>query len=413
MKRYLITFLKWTGLLILIPVALFLLLQTWFYLTAPVYRFASPQPFRGTQWYNPYAGMDSACWRKANFHFHTREWGGVTAGKGNSNEEFRHVYGQLGYDAPMISNYMRISEFNRDSAFWTGVYEHGYGVWKKHQIVIGAREVLWRDYSFYQNLHHRQHIIDLLKQQGDLVALAHPGWDDGYPADRIGILSNYDLIEAVNGNYRSIPQWDSALSAGRPVYILADDDSHDVTDPGEIGICISFINAPENSSRTLIDALKAGRAFGADVFREPTETWEEKILYHASGLPEVRAVEMTGDTLQVRVSKQALKIEFIGQGGVVRKEVLNDSTAWYLPGPEDTYLRTQITFPNPKGEPGTKFYLNPVFRYDGTPPVNRLTAEINAERTWIFRILSFGSLALIVVVAIKIVLSRRKRKNSR
>ena len=64
MKRFLIKILKWTGLLILIPVALFLLLQTWFYLTAPVYRFATPQPFRGTLWYNPYAGMDSACWRR-------------------------------------------------------------------------------------------------------------------------------------------------------------------------------------------------------------------------------------------------------------------------------------------------------------------------------------------------------------
>lgn len=410
MKRTLFATGKWIGGLALSVIAAIVALQAWFYFTAPIYFFEPPKPFSGDRWYNPYAGMDSTQWKKANFHFHTREWGGITAGKGNTNEEFWRVYKSLGYDVPMISNYMRISRYNQDSAFYLGVYEHGIGVRKKHQIVIGTNRVLWRDYSFFQNLNHRQHIINLLRESSDLVALAHPGWDNGYPAKSIGMLSNYDLLESLDGNYRSIPQWDSALSAGRPVWLLADDDAHDITDPGEIGVCVTFINAKRNEKSQLVDALKAGRSYGADVFREKTETWEEKIRYHTMQMPRVDAVEVQDDTLRVRVSDTAMKILFIGQHGAARKEVRNASGAWYALQPSDTYVRIQIIFYNPKKEAGTKFYLNPVIRYNGDRPVNVLTASVNTERTWIFRVLSFGSLVLLTYVLIRLHNVRRPTK---
>jgi hypothetical protein len=408
MKRVLLKIIKWTGVTLLTLIGIFLAIQVWFYFTAPIYEFQQPRPFAGDQWYNPYEGMDPTHWRKANFHFHTREWGGITAGGGNTNEDFRRVYMSLGYDAPMISNYQRISEYNRDSGYYLGVYEHGFGIRKKHQILIGSQKVLWRDYSLFQNLSHRQHIIDLLREQNGIVALAHPGWDNGYPADRIGMLSNYDMLESLDGNYRSIPQWDSALSAGRPVWLLADDDAHDLGDPGEIGICVTFINAPENSARALLEALKAGRSYGVDVFREKTETWEEKILYHTKQMPWVNAVGLRNDTLFVHVSDTAMKIAFIGQGGTVKKEETHLLSAWYLLRPEDTYIRTQIQFYNQKKEPGTKLYLNPVIRYNGDQPVNALTASVNVQRTWIFRVMSFGSLILLVVVIVRIRKLRRK-----
>jgi hypothetical protein len=410
MKKIVTRLLKWIGLALLAVIALVLAVQTWFYFTAPVYVFQPPEPFHGDQWYNPYAGMDSTHWRKANFHFHTREWGGITAGKGNTNEEFWSVYKSLGYDAPMISNYMRISEFNKDSAFYMGVYEHGIGVRKKHQILIGSKDVLWRDYSFFQNLHHRQHIIDLLRQDNEIIALAHPGWENGYPADQIGMLSNYDMLESLDGNYRSIPQWDSALSAGRPVWLLADDDAHDISDPGEIGICITFINAPMNTSEELIKALKAGRSYGVDVFREKSETWEEKLRYHRSGMPYLHAADLRNDTLIVRVSDTAMKIAFIGQGGQIRKETQHATGAWYALQRTDTYIRAQIQFYNPKREPGTKMYLNPVIRYNGEQPVNVRTAEVNVERTWIFRLMSFGSLIMIGWVLYKMRAARKRKK---
>jgi hypothetical protein len=413
MRKIVLTITKWIGTGVLCLVCLFLVVQTWFYFTAPIYIFEPPKPFSGERWYNPYAGMDSTFWKKANFHFHTREWFGLTAGKGNTNEEFWRIYKSLGYDAPMISNYMRISKYNKDSAWYLGVYEHGVGVRKKHQILIGSGEVLWRDYSLFQNMSHRQHIIDLLRRQNEIVALAHPGWDDGYPAGRIGMLSNYDLLEALDGNYRSIPLWDSALSAGRPVFILADDDAHNINDPGEIGVCVTFINARENNAQLLVEALKAGRSFGADVYCKENETWDEKILYHTRLMPKVNAVELEGDTLRVRVSDTAMKIEFIGQSGVVKKEEDHVSRSWYVLQKRDTYIRTQITFYDPKKGPGTKFYLNPVFRYNGEKPVNSLTASVNNERTWIFRFMSFGSLFLLTAFVVRLRKVRRTGEKDR
>jgi len=412
MKKAVLTIVKWAGIGVITIIGIFLAIQAWFYFTAPVYIFEQPKPFSGDRWYNPYAGMDSTLWKKANFHFHTREWFGLTAGKGNTNEEFWRVYKSLGYDAPMISNYMRISTYNRDSAWYLGVYEHGVGIRKKHQILIGSREVLWRDYSLFQSTGHRQHIIDLLRGQNEIVALAHPGWENGYPANRIGLLSNYDMLESLDGNYRSIPQWDSALSAGRPVYLLADDDAHDISKPGQIGVCVTFINARENKAPQLVEALKAGRSFGADIYHEKTDTWEKKILYHTQQMPLVQAVELKNDTLRVRVSETAMKIEFIGQGGEVKKEAEGVPGSWYALQNNDTYIRTQITFYNPEKQPGTKFYLNPVFRYNGLQPVNSSTATINYERTWIFRFMSFGSLFLLAAVIFRIRRSGKARKNS-
>lgn len=409
MKKPLFRILKWIGIALLALAGIFLTIQIWFYFTAPLYIFDRPGRFSGAQWYNPYAGMDSTQWKKANFHFHTRKWMGLTSGRNNSNEELWRVYKMLGYDVPMISNYQQISRFNQDSSWYLGCYEHGYGFRKTHQLLLGAQQVLWRDYSLSQNLNHRQHIINLLRKQNGLVVLAHPGWDNGYPAQRIGLLSNYDLLEAINGNYRSLTQWDSVLSAGRPVFLLADDDAHDIQDPGEIGVCMTFVNTPDIAAPRMMEALRAGRSYGMDVSRSETSTWEKKTFYHNHLMPSLKAVEVKNDTLRVRVSEKAMKIIFTGQGGVVKKETSNKAEAWYALQKEDTYIRTHIIFYTPKKWAGTEMFLNPVFRYSGRTPVNVLTSCVNVERTWIFRILTFGSIALFGVVIVRLRQLRRKR----
>ena len=92
-----------------------------------------------------------------------------------------------------------------------------------------------------------------------------------------------------------------------------------------------------------------------------------------------------------------LKITFIGQEGETKKIVRLSKTGWYKFQPGDTYIRTEITFIKnykyPTVGTGSTFYLNPVFRYDGTPPSNPLLAEINWPRTWILRLLGLGSVA--------------------
>lgn len=366
------------------------------YFLVPVYDFPEPHPFSGDKLYNPYQGIDSTHWRKANFHFHTRAWAGLTNGRRNTHEAFYKTYKSLGYDAPQISNYMSIDRTFEDSTFYIPGYEHGIGVRKKHQILIGSHHVLWLDYSFIQNLNHKQHMLNLLRQDNDVVGIAHPDWEGGYSTDEMRYLSNYDMVEALNHNWRSVPQWDAALSAGRAVYILADDDAHDIDNPNDIQRCCTFVNSQTRKGADIVSALKAGRAFGADIYLSMNEGFAEKAA-DAKLVPWVSSVNVSGDTLQVTVSERPLKITFIGQEGETKKIVRLSKTGWYKFQPGDTYIRTEITFIKnykyPTVGTGSTFYLNPVFRYDGTPPSNPLLAEINWPRTWILRLLGLGSVA--------------------
>ncbi len=376
------------------------------YSIAPVYDFPKPTRFAGKSIFNPYRDMDNLHWKKANFHFHTKAWSGLTNGRKNSNEVFYETYKKLGYDVPCISNYQSISKFNCDSSFYIPAYEHGFGIRKKHQMCIGARKVLWLDYSLFQNLNHKQHILNLLHGQNEIVAIAHPDWENGYPLDNMKYLSNYDLIEALDANWRSVPQWDAALSSGHPVYILADDDAHDISNPYQIGRCCTFINSATINPVEILSSLKEGKAFGADVYMYENETIDQK-AENAKLIPRLNKVKMIHDTLRISVNRKAMKFDFIGQDGKVKKTVINDSVASYKILAEDTYIRTEIIFPNKYQAPGTKFYLNPIFRYNGDKPSNSLKAVINYPRTWIFRLLTVPSMAALLVLIVY--LGRRKK----
>jgi hypothetical protein len=382
-----------------------LALELILFMAAPVYDFPLPKPFSGEKIHNPYDRMNSNNWRKANFHFHVNAWGGLTSGRNNTVEEFWNTYKKLGYDVPSISDYQRINRFNSDSSFYIPTYEHGFGVRKKHQMLIGARKVLWLDYSLVQNLSHKQHILNLLHDQSEIVAIAHPDWEGGYSLDDMKLLSNYQLIEVLDNNWRSVPQWDAALSAGHPAYILADDDAHDIRDPYQIGRCCTFINSPTLSSADLVTSLKNGNAFGAEVYMSDGETFAEK-AERATRIPVLQSVEVRGDTLWVKVSEKAFKFVFIGQNGKAKKVARFTNTAGYKIQPGDTYIRTEIQFFNHYGGPGTIFYLNPVFRYSGDLPLNVLEAKVNPFRTWFNRLVLIPAIFFLAVYAVY----RRNRK---
>ena len=374
---------------------IFLSFELFLFFITPIYDFPQPTIFSGNKLYNPYRGMDNSQWKKANFHFHTRAWGGLTNGRKNSNEAFWDTYKKLGYDVPCVSNYQNISTFNQDSAFYIPVYEHGFGIWKKHQLCIGARKVSWIDFSIYQNLNTRQFMLNILHDQNEAVAIAHPDWENGYPLDVLKYLSNYDLIEALDQNWRSIPQWDAALSSGHPVFIVADDDAHDIYNIYKVGICCTFINSKTNHAADILHALKEGNAFGADIFMYNKEGFDKK-AERAKHIPKLNSVKLDHDTLRVAVSTKTMKIAFIGQNGKIMKTVDGDSTAFYKFMPEDTYIRTVITFLNDMKGRGTRFYLNPVFRYSGERPVNSLKAEINQTKTWLLRLFTIPVLFVLL-----------------
>ncbi len=387
---------KFAGWLLLGFVAIVL----FFYLTAPIYDLPEPAPFSGQKMFNPYEGIDSNNWRRGNFQIQSYAWYGLTGGSKNTNQAIDSIYTMLGYDVITTSDYMKINSYGSNSPRYIPVYEHGYGVRKFHQVLIGARKVSWRDYFLFQTVHHKQHIIKILRKYNKLIYIAHPQLRNAYSLEDMRCLTGYDGIEVLNYMRFSIGHWDAALSAGKYVTILGNDDAHDIERTFEVGYRCTYIYSRSLAGDSIIGALRNGRAFGADIDRDLRETYEEK-AEKVKSIAKLTKVQIRNDTLFIGVDKPALEFRFIGQLGKILKRSGHADNAFYVIRPEDPYVRTEITFSDKN-----IFYLNPVARYDHEIPGNPDMASVNLVKSIIFWIISWSVVLLLVLLYLR----RRFRK---
>jgi hypothetical protein len=345
------------------------------YLATPVYRFPSPQKFTGASLWNPYANM-SGMWQLANLHAHGRAWGGLTNGW-QPDAEVVQAYEQRGYTVAGISNYHSIAGLRGVPTL--PIYEHGYNVLKHHQLAIGAHDVDWFDIPLWQGVNQMQYVMDRVKRTADLVAIAHPS--TAYSADDLRRLTGYQLFELVNGPFWADALWDAALSSGHAVWAIANDDTHDVTDPRRMAVAWTMIDAPSANAADVIPALRAGRmyAVSAPTGRPvPPEATLSRVNLH-------------GSTLEVSSDGSPATYAFIGQDGVVRKKVEATNSASYSLSADDTYIRTEIRTER------TAMFLNPIVRYDGVG-LDSPEPVVNAAGTWGQRLLIAVSCFVLVRV---------------
>ena len=111
------------------------------------------------------------------------------------------------------------------------LYEHGYNIGKHHQLAIGARKVDWFDFPIWQSRSHLQFIINRVAATADLVAIVHPESRNAYDDADLHELTGYHLIEVFNGKFPHDAAWDAALSSGRAVWGIGNDDNHDLDEP--------------------------------------------------------------------------------------------------------------------------------------------------------------------------------------
>jgi hypothetical protein len=374
-----------------------------FYLQAPVYKFSGPSVFSGSKLYNPYQNMDAGNWRKYNFQVQSRVWGGLTDGRKNTNELIDSIYNQLGFDHVATSDYQQINYYGSHKPDFIPTYEHGYNIFKTHQVCIGAEKVLWTDLMFFQTLSMKQWILDMLKKDSRIVAMAHPLLRNGYSVDEMKYLSNYQLMEVLNNVRLSFGHWDMALSSGHPVWMLANDDAHDVVNSNEVGRRFTMINSPTTRGEDILDNLEKGNAYGFDFIRHDDEPMETK-YERSKHIPHLVSAKLCGDTLIIEVSKKAESFKFIGQGGKTLQTNKKAKTAQYVIKPADTYVRTEIMFADKSG-----IYLNPIVRYEGNSLQSKLTSEIDKTATLLLRLAYLVIAVLLVVVCVK---RRRKRKKA-
>lgn len=343
----------------------------------PSYSFDDPKPFQGSYLHNPYKDMNPDNWIQANFHAHTRQFGGLTNGRINTNEMVDSVYSVLGFDHVGISDYNKINYYDSVNPSFIPTYEHGYGMFKIHQLCVGAKKVRLLDYFAFQNLSMKQHTLNRLEKQTRLAIPAHPSFvKKGYLVEDMKYLSNYKLMEVLNGFRISTAHWDTALSNGHLVYLIANDDSHDVTDITDVATRFTMINAPENESEQLLKSLENGNTVGVDFPIKRDETLEQKICRIEKDLPFITKAELNDDTLLISSSKPFSNIKFIGQEGTELNSQKNKKTACYVIRPEDNYVRAELRFKD-----GTTLYLNPITRHESDIIIKQRLDHINWFKT--------------------------------
>lgn len=347
-----------------------------FYLKTTIYTFPDPTPFSGDHWYNPYADLSGTLFR-ANFHAHSHCWGGLTHGE-DTEEELVSAYRERGYDIPGISNYHYISTVLADDPLYIPLYEHGLNVQKIHALVLGAQRVSTTSFPYHFSVHETQQMLGAASAAGELTALAHPVMGRLSMED-MRRLTNYNLMEVGNTLGMSSTHWDAALSAGRPAWILCNDDVHSL-EKEEAFIKWNMIYASEPTATAALEALRAGRHYGVESY--DTQCDENTLL----------SVRVENDTLKILLENPVNQLNLHGQGGIKKVSAVNTRTVHYRLTPGDSYIRAEIH------QDHCVWYLNPVVRTPEPGVMPQMpVAEMDGVRTWLVRL---GVVMLIVAIVL-------------
>ena len=353
---------------------------------SPVYDFPESTSFKGEQWFNPYEGLDSTKWKRSNFQVQSKAWGGVTNGMNNSNERVFELYESLGYDIITISDYMKINRYTTDKHPLIPVYEHGYGIRKTHQVCVGAKDVLYFDYPLFQTKNTKQFILNRLKEESELVAIAHPALRGAYTHSDLATLTGYECIEVLNALQHSVSHWDAALTAGHPVYIMANDDAHDLDNQYQYGRCFTALNMEEITEDNVVEALSSGKSYGLLAWSPDADGHEYKKT-RFKDIPALQSVQIQDQTLTVRTDRPFSEVRFIGNQGAILATIMGDSAthqASYELQETDPYVRAEIVI-----DPGHVIYTNPVMRSENGMKPTVAVAKINWPATILYRAFFF------------------------
>jgi len=349
-KKFFFTFL----LVLFVAIAWILVDQ---YLLCPHYSFTDPRPFHGEKIVNPYADANFNDVSTANFHAHTKSWGGLTNGKGSSSDVWQR-YDSLGHTFHALSQYHKIDSFNKEKQNYVPVYEHGYNLKKTHQLVIGAKRVVWKDYIFPQTLHNKQFILhEMAKDTNNLVVLNHPAVRSGYDVNDLKLLHYYDHIELLNPSAQSFAHWDTALTAGKKIFVVGNDDNHNIFNDNAIGRFTTLIFGAASDSKKMIDRMKKGQSVAVWLPQIHNETLESKRSKLLNLRSLISGISLIDSMLAINLSKSVAEIRVIGHHGKLKLKQGNISSLTFPFSQNDAYLRVELYL-----EDGTKLYLNPIFR---------------------------------------------------
>ena len=364
---------------------------------SPVYKFDEPAPFQGPDIFNPYRNLDTAyCWKRANFHTHTRV-------DGIMNEceywpaEVAERYERLGYDIVTFSNHNRLTDHPSDPALQVNVYEHGYNLFKYHKLVFGGGKVNRFDHLLPLFAFQRQFQLDLLGKDCDIIQLNHPLRTNCTSAEMMEKLSGYRIMELDSGKSTENEYWDQALSAGHYSFALANDDLHYPDRTNRIAVRCNFLCSPSGAYEDLRETLLGGCYYSMRIPDYGNGDWSIKYAENRN-IPYIRHIGMKSGGIMMELSEKADSIKVTGQGHTTLSIVTDTCSISYAMTPSDNYARLTAYFPD-----GEVIYTNPFARYDSSvsdSPYTTGTHNVDILLTILYNLvlllLCIGTTALII-----------------
>jgi hypothetical protein len=361
------------------------------YFQTKIYQFPERNSFNGDVLYNPYESINGK-WLKANFHAHSISWGGITNGH-QTGDSIVSTYLKSGYDIAGISDYLRINpSIYVSENLAIPVYEHGMNVDKSHQLAIGAERVDYFDVSLWQTRSTRQFIINKLKETASVVCVNHPGKLRAYPLSNIDDLTGYECMEVLCRTRTYLSHWDEVLSSGRPVWILGNDDTHDLNRE-KFAISWSQLFVTEPGQAGVISALKRGSTVGVrrKVIINSIDSLQQWANQHEGQV--VKKVITHDSTVTYLFNSTIQRVTLVGQNGLEKATYKHVDSVTYTFQSNDTYIRAVA-------ETDTHIsYMNPVLRYDGINEVaNSSLARVEILPTLIMRISVVVAYGIIILL---------------
>lgn len=367
---------------------------------SPVYRFPEARPFSGPDIFNPYSRLDSAyCWKRANFHTHTRVDGIFNECEYSPME----TYGALaafGYDIVTFSNHNELTVHPFDPALQVNVYEHGYNLFKYHKLVFGSDKVNRFDNMLPLFAFQKQFQLDLLNRDCDFIQMNHPYRTGGTSPRQMERLTGYRIMELDSGISTEQEYWDWALSAGHYSFGLANDDLHYPDRSGKIAVRCNFLCCPSASYEDIKQCLLGGCYYSMRVPDYGNGDWETKYAKNRE-LPRVEDIGLKHDTVYLRLSEVADSIKVTGSGHSTLAMALGSKDLEYKMGKDEPYARMTAYFPE-----GEVIYTNPFARYDASradSPYCEAGHPVDIPLTLLFNLLVLVLSAAVVFLICKVV----------
>ena len=370
---------------------------------SPVCRFHIPEPFIGPDIFDPYAGTDSStCWKRANFHTHTRVEGPLNECE-FTPKEVLDAYGRFGYDIVTFSNHNELTKNPLGPEYQADAYEHGYNLLKFHKLVYGCSDVKGFDHLIPLTVSQKQFQFDILGKDCDFIQFNHPLRTEGLSRKQMERLEGYRLIELDSGRSTENEYWDWALSAGIYSFGVANDDLHYPDRSGRIAVRSNFLDCKSSTYEDVKNTLSSGAFYAMRIPDYGNGDWEVKYARNRE-LPFIKEIGLRNDTIHIALSEPADSIVFTGQGHSTLHAVKGTALAKYILRPSDSYARITAYF-----QDGEVIYSNPFARYDKSEsdtPFRPSRHSVNTILTLLYNL----ALAVIfagLVIVLKTIIKKR------